>query len=750
MFLRFIIKALTFPVYVIVLLHYKVIESFFNLTIRSYITSLVDKFNNYRKKRKDKYFATFGIFVLVFYLIYFFKLIDVLYKYTDIELYFDFYYNLYYLYLDYEEIIIKTFYFVIPFVLIEKLIFKRMFSNVDIKPSLNKKYRLRNRAINDDKIFAGTISNKTNDNHKPKLPWKNKVFLSDEQRSLHVDCAGTTGTGKSASFIFPWAYSDIRRGKGCMIIDAKGDIEFFNKLNTYHNKFNDNNQDVKLINLADEDFTNTYNPLIRGNAIELKDRIMDAFPWSEEFYKTRAESTLLTLLQAIENVGKKVTFHDLYLLLTDSDAVDSLKDKVSDDFLKNQLESKILEQFDEVKNDCTGLINNIDLMAHGGIDNVVNTYTPDIDLLECYRNNDIVYITLPTNLIGQTARAFGKMLLMDLRSTAGYIEQKPIDKRFYPVFIDEFAEFATEEFVSWLNKARSSGFAIHLAHQSLGDLEQVNDAFVKQVIDNTNIKMVFRMNDSDSVENYCSQLGTFTTTKETERVSKSLITESEDYMGSLREVDEFIESPNKIKNDLERGQALIFGKHPKKFHCIINTDYLPDPDNIIEHNIVHSSNYNAGEVGLFIEKYMKEKKRKKNKKDDIEKDTANKGERSNSESNSNKKDKSNKNENWTSSEEKELNKTKQQLLFVLSKVIKVKSKTSIQNDNERSKQEQKNINNNNSEKDNWTSNEKKENESEGWTSNQDEVNEVEDNVKDTSNGNKNKTIKDMVNANFGE
>lgn len=460
----------------------------------------------------------------------------------------------------------KTSFLAISFVLFDDWFFKAYFKEtLTSGPSKNKKSVHRENAISRGDVYIGTDMR----TGKP-------IFLTNEMRSLHTDLIGTTGSGKTASFIFPVVYQDIRAGKGSMIIDAKGDFQFFKKLYTYHHTYNlENGQVIKFINLGDPSFSNTYNPLFRGNAIELKDRIMGAFEWSNEFYRTRAESTLLTLLQAVCSMDKKITFHDLYLLLTEEVAVEYLRSEVSDVFMKRQLELKILSDFDSLKKDCAGLINNIDLMAHGGVEQIVNTYNPDVDLLEAYLNNEIVHFTLPSQLLGVTAQSFGKMLLMDLRSTSGYIEKMDLPRRFYPVFIDEFAEFSSQEFITWLNKARSSGFAIHLSHQSFGDLQSVSSSFVTQLVDNTNLKVVFRVNHPETIENILKQLGTRKSIKETERLSKTLLTSRESDVSSSREVDEFREDPNLLRV-LKRGQALIFGKHPSFFQSLYNADYLPD------------------------------------------------------------------------------------------------------------------------------------------------------------------------------
>lgn len=585
--LRYLFIIVTFPAYFFYLFNLKCIVASFNMYVRAV-------FSDYIIKRKDRYYAGLSFVLLAFYLLIYLKFFDFIFRYIDFgayQVYADYIYSIYF-YIRYW--VVKVSFFTIPFVILDEFLFKKLLNIGQGKaPGKVARYRLREKAIKEDKIFAGT----SRDNKSKPL------FITDEMRSLHVECVGTTGTGKSASFIFPWAYQDIKRGRGVIIIDAKGDVRFFEKLYTFHKRFNDNKQKIKFVNLGDPSFSNTYNPLFRGNAIELKDRIMGAFIWSEEFYKTRAESTLLTLLQAVENVGKTITFHDLYILLTEEMAVEELRNMVDDDFIKKQLQTKIIDDFKNIKKECAGLINNIDLLAHGGISDIVNTYNPDIDLLEVYKNNEIVYFTLPSNLIGETARAFGKMLLMDLKSTGGYVERKEAERRFFPVFIDEFAEFATEEFVGWLNKARSSGFAIHLAHQSLGDLEQVDEAFVKQVIDNTNMKIIFRVNDSETAENFAKQLGTFTTFKETERVDKSLLTQSEGFYGSIREVEEFLISPNVIKRELKRGQAIIFGKHPEMFYNIINTDYIDDPSDY-EKIVLEKKDIFVNSNGLYIDRVI--------------------------------------------------------------------------------------------------------------------------------------------------
>jgi len=114
-------------------------------------------------------------------------------------------------------------------------------------------------------------------------------------------------------------------------------------------------------------------------------------------------------------------------------------------------------------------------------------------------------------------------------------------------------------------------------YQSEGDLETIDPAFVKQIIDNTNLKVAGRVNHPETAENFAKQVGTRKAVKETARVNKDLLRQMEGEMGSEREVEEFIVSPNEIR-DLKIGQFVVLGKHPDNFKKIINVDYIPDPD----------------------------------------------------------------------------------------------------------------------------------------------------------------------------
>ena len=57
-------------------------------------------------------------------------------------------------------------------------------------------------------------------------------WLSDEARLRHTQISGATGTGKTL-LMEQIIYGDIARGHGAMIIDPKGDREFYDRLKKF-------------------------------------------------------------------------------------------------------------------------------------------------------------------------------------------------------------------------------------------------------------------------------------------------------------------------------------------------------------------------------------------------------------------------------------------------------------------------------------------------------------------------------------
>jgi type IV secretory pathway TraG/TraD family ATPase VirD4 len=171
----------------------------------------------------------------------------------------------------------------------------------------------------------------------------------------------------------------------------------------------------------------------------------------------------------------------------------------------------------------------------------------------------------------ETAPLVAKLVISDLNSVAGMVQDGQLERGFASVVIDEFAAFAMPLFIDLLNKGRSAGMAITISHQSMrGDLAMAERGFVEQVADNTNIKICLRQ--SADAEYVAGLSGTYKTVKRTEQTLAAIHGHDQTGLGSAREVDEYHVSPNLIRQ-LPRGHAVVQMNAPATLD-LVRLDHL--------------------------------------------------------------------------------------------------------------------------------------------------------------------------------
>jgi type IV secretory pathway TraG/TraD family ATPase VirD4 len=198
--------------------------------------------------------------------------------------------------------------------------------------------------------------------------------------------------------------------------------------------------------------------------------------------------------------------------------------------------------------------------------------TPTLDLAEAYRARQIVYFALPVSRFPETAPLVAKLIIGDLNGVAGRVQDGELEKSATAVVVDEFASFAMPTFVDLLNKARSAGMAITIAHQSMrGDLAGAGEGYADRVADNTNIKICLRQ--SEDAEYVAGLGGTYHTTKRTDQLQDSLFGQERTGLGSVREVDEYVVSPNVVR-ELPPGWAVVKINQPCSYIDLVALDFI--------------------------------------------------------------------------------------------------------------------------------------------------------------------------------
>ena len=180
--------------------------------------------------------------------------------------------------------------------------------------------------------------------------------------------------------------------------------------------------------------------------------------------------------------------------------------------------------------------------------------------MDITRRNEILFVDLPTEAQAVQSARVGRLLLQEITLISGLRKLYPHlrnDKPF-SIYVDEFDAFASPAFATFLNKGRSSDFMIHLAHQTLSDLNRVSPDFMGQIMGNMNVRFIFRQDSPDDAELWSRFFGTRSVVKQTFRTKDGLGTGE----SSNRLSQEFRVSPDTIK-ELGTG-ACVFSVKSRK------------------------------------------------------------------------------------------------------------------------------------------------------------------------------------------
>ncbi len=352
-------------------------------------------------------------------------------------------------------------------------------------------------------------------------------WIGDTARLRHTHIVGATGTGKTV-LVEKLLFADLERGYGAVVIDPKGERGFYESVRAYCQSIG-REQDLFLLSATFPEESSIWNPCGLGNASELQTKFFNSAVYSEPHYAKACE---FGLLQAFRH------------LTTSNQNGFTIRD------LLRELES-ISE--DDKNETLKGLFFDLNNLVYGEWEKVLacgkkNEIDPsrEISLLDVVTQNKILFVDLPTEGKKVQSSRIGRLLTQEIILISGMRKRNASLKsdRPFSVYIDEFDAFATESFSTFLNKGRSSEFMIHLAHQTLSDLNTVSPEFTGQILGNCNVRFIFRQDDPDDAERWSRFIGTRKTVKQTYSTHDGFRTGD----SSNREVQEFIIPPDRIKS----------------------------------------------------------------------------------------------------------------------------------------------------------------------------------------------------------
>ncbi len=439
----------------------------------------------------------------------------------------------------------------------------------------------------DENLFSKSITAKSEDSVFCGTTDKGEdIWIKTRQRAMHTQVIGTTNAGKTESVILPWAIQDIHSGKGLLLIDGKADNSLIDKLWAYTKQAGREN-DFKLFSLSRREQSFQFNPLLGGTAEEITERVFNAFEFENPYYRSLQYEVMNQVMRVFETTQTVPTFQRLHQAISTPSLLEDMLPKIKDDNLKHWVMNFAKMAPKDREERTSGLLSAIGHFAFGENARLFNPEAGAITIDDALKNNQIVYFQLPVLRSPFLGKATGKLVLQSLQAAVANRHRLAgkEEKRFFSVFLDDFSEYLYEGFISILNKSRSANVGIVFAHQALGDITVLGDPVANSILTNANLKIFMRGNDPDSAEYFSKVIGTLTSTKTTERQTKSLFGVNKSGEMSARDVEEFAIHPNIFKRDLGVGEAIMIVPHERgsktvriKFNKTDDLEPVPIPE----------------------------------------------------------------------------------------------------------------------------------------------------------------------------
>ena len=351
-----------------------------------------------------------------------------------------------------------------------------------------------------------------------KIDTEHELWLDKDLLTRHCLGIAATGGGKS-NFLNLQLKQQMMRGGGCIHIDGKNSkdaIKEFLNLARIHDRW----QDVRIINIDNSALSNTYNPLLRGDADELTTRIMALIPaGGDSFFRSQASTALRAITGVLRAMALPINFDDLLSLMMSQSALKWVAHngpKDSRDYEQFMSWYRNMQEVDrrtgvmevsekKLQHSFGDLIGRLNSYNAGHAAHVLNAYNPEVDLYRAMQENLLIYVALPMLSKNEAAVNFAKLFISDMRTAIGQIQNEPYKPApTFTVFMDEFSSYAMPSLAPVFEQARSANVSLFPFIQTISSLKDkergLSEDFANKILGNTWSKISFVLKDPESCE----------------------------------------------------------------------------------------------------------------------------------------------------------------------------------------------------------------------------------------------------------
>jgi len=328
-----------------------------------------------------------------------------------------------------------------------------------------------------------------------------EVFMENRDRQRHTYIIGKTGTGKS-EFLKEMILQDIEAGKGVCAIDPHGEfVEDILQLMPPERAedviyFNPSDLERPMgMNMMEAD-TEEQRHFVVGSIIGLMYKLYD--PHRTGIIGPRFEHAIRNAMLTIM-YKPGTTFIELVRCLTDEKYVEELMPLIKDPVVRRYWTDQIAKTSDFHKSEVLDYIVSKfgRFVTNKTMRNIIGQPASAFNFRKAMDEQKIILCNLSKGILGEEDAKFLGLILVPKVLTAAMSRQDiPMEQRkdFY-LYVDEFQNYATEDFAVILSEARKYRLSLIVANQFIG---QIDEDVKNAVFGNVGTMVSFRVGVTDA------------------------------------------------------------------------------------------------------------------------------------------------------------------------------------------------------------------------------------------------------------
>lgn len=307
---------------------------------------------------------------------------------------------------------------------------------------------------------------------------KKEIYISEKDRQRHMYIVGKTGTGKS-EFLKDMIMQDIRAGKGLAVLDPHGElVEDILQLMPPERAeeviyFNPSDTERPMGMNIMEAQTEEQMHFVVGSIIALMYKLYD--PHKTGIIGPRFEHAIRNAMLTIM-AEPGATFIELVRCLTDQKYVQELLPKVKDPVVRRYWTDQIAQTSDFHKSEVLDYIVSKfgKFITNKVMRNIIGQSQSAFNFRDVMDNGKILLVNLSKGKLGEEdAKFLGLILVPKILTAAMSRQDMPMEQRrdFY-LYVDEFQNYATDDFAVILSEARKYRLNLIVANQFVAQIEE--------------------------------------------------------------------------------------------------------------------------------------------------------------------------------------------------------------------------------------------------------------------------------------